>query len=44
MVKGDCSAGDVCSVPGLGRIPKEREWLVTPLLFLPGGNSMDREA
>ena len=30
-----CSAGDLGSVPGLGRFPWRREWLPTPV-FLPG--------
>ena len=30
-----CDAGDLGSIPGLGRSPEKREWLPTPV-FLPG--------
>ena len=30
-----CNAGDLDSIPGLGRFPWRREWLPTPV-FLPG--------
>ena len=30
-----CNAGDLSSIPGLGRPPQGREWLLTPV-FLPG--------
>ena len=30
-----CNAGDLGSIPGLGRFPWRREWLPTPI-FLPG--------
>ena len=30
-----CNAGDLGSIPGLGRSPEKREWLPTPV-FLPG--------
>ena len=30
-----CQAGDLGSIPGLGRFPWRREWLPTPV-FLPG--------
>ena len=30
-----CNAGDLSSIPGLGRSPWRREWLPTPV-FLPG--------
>ena len=30
-----CNAGDLSSIPGSGRSPREREWLPTPV-FLPG--------
>ena len=30
-----CSAGDLCSIPGLGRLPWRRAWHSTPV-FLPG--------
>ena len=30
-----CTAGDPVSIPGLGRSPRRREWLLTPV-FLPG--------
>ena len=38
-----CSAGDLGSVPGLGRIPWRRAWQPTPV-FLFGESNMDREA
>ena len=30
-----CNAGDLGSIPGLGKIPWRREWLPTPV-FWPG--------
>ena len=36
------NAGDLGSIPGLGRFPWRRKWQPTPV-FLPG-NSMDRVA
>ena len=30
-----CNVGDLGSIPGLGRFPRRREWLPTPV-FLPG--------
>ena len=30
-----CNAGDLGSIPGLGRFPWRREWLITPVLW-PG--------
>ena len=33
--KSACNAGDLGSIPGVGKIPWRREWLPTPV-FLPG--------
>ena len=33
--KIDCNAGDLDSIPGVGKIPWRKEWLPTPV-FLPG--------
>ena len=33
--KSACNAGDPVSIPGLGRFPRRRKWLPTPV-FLPG--------
>ena len=37
-----CDAGDVGSIPGLGRSPWRRKWQLTPLFL--SGKSMDRRA
>ena len=36
-----CNAGDLGSIPGLGRFPWRRAWQPTPL-FLPGGSHGQR--
>ena len=38
-----CNAGDVSSIPGLGKSPWRRKCQPTPLFF-PGKNLMDRGA
>ena len=35
LVESACSAGDLGLIPGLGRLPGEGNWLLTPV-FWPG--------